>query len=35
VFLPTIENPIEFRKAVNEAKTMLERGGYHRSSDDF
>lgn len=35
VMLPTIENPIEFRKAVNEAKSILDRGGNHRSKDDF
>jgi hypothetical protein len=35
VMLPAIENPIEFRKAVNEAKSQLERGGYHRASEDF
>jgi Bacterial PH domain len=35
VMLPVIEDPIEFRKAVNEAKSRLDRGGYHRASDDF
>jgi hypothetical protein len=35
VLLPPIESPIEFRKAVNEAKSILEHGGNRRSNDDF
>ena len=35
VMLPPIESPIEFRKAVNEAKTILDRGGHQKRNDDF
>lgn len=35
VMLPPIEAPIEFRRAVNEAKSMLERSGHHMGIDDF
>jgi hypothetical protein len=35
VMLPPIESPIEFRKAINEAKSMIDRGGNHQSGDDF
>lgn len=34
VSLPPIENPIEFRKAVNEAKSMREKSG-NMKTDDF
>jgi uncharacterized membrane protein YdbT with pleckstrin-like domain len=35
VMLPPIESPIEFRKAVNEAKSILDKGGNQRNLDDF
>lgn len=36
VVLPPIESPIEFRKAVNEAKSLQERGGgRYRSTEEF
>lgn len=35
VMLPPIESPIEFRKAVNEAKSILDHGGNHKSTEDF
>lgn len=35
VLLPTIEAPIEFRKAVQEAKTMQEKGGNLKTSGDL
>lgn len=35
VVLPPIEQPIEFRKAVNEAKSIFDKGGHFRSTDEF
>jgi hypothetical protein len=35
VLLPPIESPIEFRKAVNEAKSILDQGGRARVNEDF
>jgi Bacterial PH domain len=35
VMLPPIETPIEFRKAVNEAKAMMDKGGNLKSTDEF
>ena len=34
VMLPPIESPLEFRMAVNEAKSLMDRGG-HVKRDDF
>ncbi|MDD9899929.1 MAG: PH domain-containing protein [Alphaproteobacteria bacterium] len=35
VVLPPIETPIEFRRAVNEAKSILEKGGVIRTTEDY
>lgn len=35
VMLPPIEEPIEFRRAINEAKSMSDKAGNKRPLDDF
>ena len=35
VMLTPIEEPIEFRRAINESKSMTDKGGHKRQSDDF
>ena len=35
VILPPIESPLEFRRAINEAKAVMTKGGNQRNTDDF